>query len=189
MGPNRPPTISFGAPGGADRSPPGGARRGQPQDANAGGGATHHEHGKSRGVHGALVRIPGFFCKHKGVALVLRQRSQSFSIHKTYVRPRSAKGHLEEGGRWQEEQDPEAKKRNPCQKEENPPWHPWLLSPVQSPYPFCEYPAHSCQVLFPHVTSASYSPTEPDANFLRTPSTRSSQNDPFTHSGELPLGT
>jgi hypothetical protein len=94
MGPTRPPTISFGAPGGADRPPPQGARRGQPQEANAGGGASQHEHGQNGGVHGALVRIPGFFRWRKGVASVLRRRSQRFSIHETYVRPRSAKGRL-----------------------------------------------------------------------------------------------
>jgi hypothetical protein len=94
MGPTRPPSISSGIPGGAERPPPGGARRGQPQDANARGGASHHEHVQNRGVHGGLVRIPGFFRWRKGVASVLHQRSQRFSIHKTYVRPRSAKGHL-----------------------------------------------------------------------------------------------
>jgi hypothetical protein len=99
MGPTRPPTISFGAPGGADRPPPPGARRGQPQEANAQAGASYHEHGKNGGVHGTLVRIPGFFRWSKGVALVLRQRCQRFSSHLTYVRPCSAKGRLGEGGR------------------------------------------------------------------------------------------
>src|SRR5215217_2573095 len=94
MGPTRPPTISFGAPGGADRPPPQGAHRGQPQeDANAEGGASQHEHGKNGGVHGALVCIPVIFRWSKGVASELRQRSQRFSIHKTSVRPRSPKGH------------------------------------------------------------------------------------------------
>ena len=68
-------------------------------DANAEGGASHHEHGQNRGVHGALVSLLGFFRWSKGVACVQRQRSQRFSIHMSYVRPRSPKGHLGEGGR------------------------------------------------------------------------------------------
>jgi hypothetical protein len=120
-------------------------------------------------VHGMLIRLLGHFRKREGVASV-RQRSRRIrcSIHMPHVRLRKRRRHAGQlgCGRGQGEEDPEAKKRNRCQKGEKTPSHPWLLSPAQSLYPFCECPAHSCEVLFPHVTSASYSQPEPDANFV-----------------------
>jgi hypothetical protein len=148
---SQPPTIVDDRA--ARRLPHPSVRHEQPSYTRSEGGDREHKHGQERGVHGTNIRILELCRRRQRIASVRRWLwSIPYSIHMPHIRPRRGRRHGEHrggGGRWQGmQEEPEAKKRNACQEEENSPSHPWPLSRAQSPFPFSDYPAHSARFHF-----------------------------------------